>query len=147
MRNDYSPWGAVTDLEDVLVVFDDLPSGKGWWVPAEGVLFLERTLSRAEARVVLAHELEHIRRGDESVADVSSVLHVRQEIAASVSAARRLIPMDRLIDALLWSQDERELAEILNVDEETVKTRLLTLTPDEHVQIDDRVWQAEGDIA
>jgi len=141
--NEYSPWGTVARLQDVLVVFDDLPSGRGWWVPDERVLLLDRRMCRRQMRCTLAHELEHMVRGDECVADVSGVLHVRQEIAASTAAARRLIPLGRLVEALLWSQDERELAEELDVDEETVRMRLLTLTPGEHSIIDERLWARE----
>lgn len=147
ITDEYSPWGAVADLEDILVVFDELPSGRAWWVPSEQVLFLDRRLSRAEARCALEHELQHIRRGDVSLADVSTVLQTRQEISASVGAARRLIPMERLVAALLWSQDEHEIAQELNVDVDAVRIRLLTLTEDEHATIDRRLWAAEQGIA
>jgi Zn-dependent peptidase ImmA (M78 family) len=145
--NDYSPWTAVARLQDVLVAFADLPSGRGWWEPDEKVLLLDRRQSRREMRCTLAHELEHIMRGDCDVSTASPILHARQEVAACAAAARRLIPMARLIDALLWSQDEHELAEELNVDLDTLQVRLLTLTPDEHALIDDRLWSAEGQIA
>lgn len=145
--DDYSPWREVAQLDDVLVIFDELPSGRAWWIPTERVLFIDSRLTRAEARCALAHELEHINRGDVSVADVSSVLDVRQEIATSVAAARRLIPLDRLVTVLLWSQDEYEIADELHVDVETIRLRLLTLTVDEHAVIDRRLLQDEGRIA
>lgn len=145
--SDYSPWGAVAALTDVLVAFDILPSGRGWWDPDSKVLLLDKRQSRREMRCTVAHELEHIIRGDSDVSEASSLLHARQEVAACAAAARRLIPLGRLVDALLWSQDERELAEELNVDEDTMRMRLLTLTPEEHRLIDERVWEAEGQIA
>lgn len=144
---DYSPWGAVAKLQDVLVAFADLPSGRGWWEPDERVLLLDRQQTQREMRCTLAHELEHILRGDQDVSAVSSVLHARQEVAACAAAARRLVPLSRLVDALLWSQDEQELAEELNVDEDTLRMRLLTLTPEEHQLIDERIRAAEEQIA
>lgn len=145
--NDYSPWGAVAMLSDVLVAFEILPSGRGWWDPDQKVLLLDKRQSRREMRCTVAHELEHIIRGDSDVSVASSVLHARQEVAACAAAARRLIPLARLIDGLLWSQNEHELAEELNVDEDTLRVRLMTLTPEEHQVIDDRIWEAEGQIA
>lgn len=145
--NDYSPWGAVAALQDVLVAFEILPSGRGWWEPDQKVLLLDKRQTRREMRCTVAHELEHIIRGDHDVSVVSPILQARQEVAACAAASRRLIPLGRLVDALLWSQDEHELAEELNVDEDTLRIRLLTLTTAEHALIDERLWQAEGQIA
>lgn len=144
---DYSPWGTLSRLHDVLVAFEILPSGRGWWEPDEKVLLLDKRQTRREMRCTVAHELEHIVRGDTDVSCVSPVLQARQEIAACAAASRRLIPLTKLIDGLLWSQDEYELAEHLDVDEDTLRIRLLTLTPEEHHVVDERVWAAEGRIA
>lgn len=144
---DYSPWGAIAALQDVLVAFEILPSGRGWWEPDQRVLLLDKRQTRREMRCTLAHEIEHIMRGDHDVSGVSPVLQARQEVAACAAASRLLIPLGRLVDALLWSQDECELAEELNVDEDTLRVRLVTLTPEEHAMIDERLWTAEGRIA
>lgn len=144
---DYSPWGTVSEMDDVQVVFSELDEDLGWWDPDSRVITLDKRQTRREMRCTLAHELEHARRGDECVESASPILAVRQEIAASAAAARRLISLGRLVDALLWSQNEQELAEELNVDEDTLRVRLLTLTPGEHSLIDERLWQAEGRIA
>lgn len=134
-------------MPDVEVRFADLPDDLGWWDPDTRTITLATGQTQAERRCTLAHELEHCLRGDEGIGHISPVLAARQEIAVSTAAARRLIALDALIDALLWSQDERELAEQLNVDEDTVRIRLLTLTPDEHAEVDHRVWEAERGIA
>lgn len=146
-HHDYSPWGAIARLQDVLVAFEILPSGRGWWEPDERVLLLDKRQTQAEMRCTVAHELEHIIRGDIDVSVISPVLQARQEIAACAAAARRLIPLSRLVDALLWSQDEHELAEQLNVDEDTLKMRLVSLTPEEHKLVDERLWEVEGRTA
>lgn len=144
---DYSPWGALAQMGDVTVEFTDCGSDLGWWDPERRVITLDKNQTQRERRCTLAHELEHVSRGDENVEHVSPVLAARQEIAACMRAARRLIPIAALISALLWSQDERELAQELHVDEDTVRIRLLTLTEHEHTLIDERLWDAEGRIA
>lgn len=143
----YSPWGALAGMPDVDVVFADLPDDFGWYDPDRHAITLDKRQSRRQMRCTLAHELEHARRRDECPPEMSPVLAARQEIAVSTAAARRLIPLGLLIEALLWSQDEQELAEELNVDEDTVRIRLLTLTPDEHAEVDQRLWAVEGRIA
>jgi len=143
-----SPWGALAEMPDVAVRFGELEDGcLGWWDPDKREIVLDKRQSRRQMRCTLAHELEHARRGDEDTCDMSSVLATRQEIAASVRAARRLISLDRLIYVLLWTQNEHEIAEELNVDEETLRIRLLTLTVSEHTIIDCRLQMAERGIA
>lgn len=145
---DYSPWTALAQMQDVQLVVHDLGGEDlGWWDPDLRVIHLDSRQTQRERRSTLAHELEHARRGDEDISHVSPILAARQEIAACVRAARQLVPIGRLVDALLWSRDERELAEELNVDEDTVRMRLLTLTEEEHAAIDRRLWAAEEGIA
>lgn len=143
-----SPWRTLAAMPDVTIRITRVEDGcLGWWDRERGEIVLDKRQSLRQMRCTLMHELEHVRRGDEDTSHVSPVLAVRQEIAASTRAARRLVSMDRLVDALLWSQDERELAEMLHVDEDTLRIRLLTLTDDEHAVIDARLWQAEGQTA
>lgn len=145
--SDYSPWKVLAEMPDVRVEYAELNDDLGWWDPDRRAITLAAGQTQAERRCTLAHELEHVRRGDEDVSRVSPVLAARQEIAACVRAARNLIPITTLVAALLWSQDERELAEELHVDVDTVKIRLLTLTLEEHSAIDERIQQAEERIA
>lgn len=146
--SEYSPWGALSQLQGIQLEFTDIATDElGWWDPERNVITLAKNQSRREMRCTLQHELEHALAGDEDVSHVSPVLAARQEIAACMRAAQRLISLDALIDALLWSQDERELAEVLNVDEDTVRIRLLTLSSEEHTIIDCRIRMAERGIA
>lgn len=148
MGDEYSPWKALADMPEIGVEFANLSDDElGWWDPDRQTITLAAGQTQAERRCTLAHELEHVKRGDEDVSRVSPVLAARQEIAACVRAARRLIPLGALIAALLWSQDERELADELHVDADTMRIRLLTLTPAEHAAIDERLWLAERGIA
>lgn len=146
--SNYSPWETLAEHPEIRVEFAEMEGDLvGWYDKQRSTIVLDKHGSRRQLRSTLAHELEHAARGDECPAELSPVLQARQEIAACVRAARRLVPLGRLVDALLWSQDEHELADELNVDEDTLRIRLLTLTPDEHALIDERLWAAEGRIA
>ena len=50
-------------------------------------------------------------------------------------AARRLIKMEHLLDALAWTEHLEELADELWVDLDTLMARLDGLTPEERAQI------------
>jgi hypothetical protein len=61
-------------------------------------------------------------------------------------AARRLISLSELADALVWAWHTGEIAETLHVDEDTVCARILGLTAPEKDFIERRV-AAKGDAA
>lgn len=144
MHGDYSPWAALAQMPDVRVEYGVLDGELGWWDPDRRVITLAVGQTQAERRCTLAHELEHAQRNDEDTSEASPVLAVRQEIAASARAARKLIPLPALIRALLFSSDETEIAEELHVDVDTVRIRLMTMTTFEHAIVDERLWRAEG---
>jgi hypothetical protein len=60
------------------------------------------------------------------------------------AAARRLITDEQLVDALLWARDERELADELWVDVQTVRARLTGLNEREKNAIEARIAEREG---
>lgn len=68
----------------------------------------------------------------------------RQERRVPARAVRSLITLEARTDALLWSQDEHELADELWVDVETVRGRLHSLTQGEKDYIDGRIHAAES---
>lgn len=103
----------------------------GWWDPDRRTIWVDPGLSQAERRSTIAHELVHAERGDESCAAVSDWHEQKQERAVDQEAARRLITLEQLVDALLWTRDLGELAEELWVDVETLRTRLAHLHPAE----------------
>jgi Zn-dependent peptidase ImmA (M78 family) len=138
---DYSPWTLLSQLPHIRLRCADLGDDLlGFWDPDTSEIVLNSRQSRRQMRCTLMHELEHAGHGDDgTIADVSPVLAARQEIRACARAARHLIPIDVLIKALHWTHEEAELAEELNVDTDTLRIRLLTLTPAEHAIIDHRV--------
>lgn len=84
---------------------------------------------QAQRRSTMAHELAHIEL------EHTSGCNGLDESAATLLAARWLIPLPALIDALRWSRSVDEAAEELWVDVTTVRVRLLRLTAAEHQSI------------
>lgn len=140
----YDPYYALGLHPDVELAVMPLPVGSAWWLAEQRVILVDSRLSKRARRCAVAHELEHVEAGDDGSAPG---LHAHIERFAGREAARKLIPLTALVGALLWSQDEHELAEELNVDEDTLRTRLRTLTAIEHQYVDDRLWLAEGRMA
>lgn len=89
------------------------------------------TLSQAQRRSVLTHEIQHVLRG----LPVPG-FRQREERIVDELAARRLIPLPDFLRALQWSQDDQELADELWTDVHTVRVRRLTLTDTEKAWIE-----------
>jgi hypothetical protein len=127
-------------LPDVDVVFESMPRGLwGYYDVEHNRIHLDRHLSQCERRSTLAHEMVHLERGDS--AGLSPWHDRKQERAVDIEAARRLIRIAPLADALAWAADEWEVADVLWVDVATVRTRIRHLTLAERAYIDER---AEG---
>lgn len=115
----YDPWGEVP---------------AGWSVdfvvmPARGMcrwnrrtILLDIKLSRIEERCTLAHELVHAERGP-----FPRWATAREEAAVNAEAARRLIPLDALGEALAWSLHPAVAADELDVDPPTLEALLRDL--------------------
>lgn len=146
MTEDYSPWTHIAGMPDVLVAYDELEHADAYWEPARRVILLDVRLGQAQRRSRLAHELAHLERGDECCADGPDAerLGRRQEREADQLAARRLLSLSDLADALCWCVDEWELAEDLWVDQATIRTRLDSLTRWEQDYIERRIAANEG---
>lgn len=141
----YSPWGDLASREHLTLAVTRLPSGRGWWMPDLDGIALDDRQSQAELRCALAHELVHAERGDTPCRDDNPRVALRQEQHADRTAARRLVTVERLAAGLLWALDEHELADELNVDVSTLRTRLDTPTDDERREVDELLWAREAD--
>ncbi|MBU8824178.1 hypothetical protein [Mycolicibacterium goodii] len=102
-------------------------------------IWLCRTLTQAERRCTLTHELVHRERGPVPTDPAAAA---REERIVDEIAARRLITFDQLLDGLRWSRRPRELAEHLWVDEPTLQTRMATLDP---LEVADLEHELNGD--
>lgn len=101
---------------------------------------LDVDLLEVEARCTLAHELLHAIRGP---VPANPVLAAREERQVEQQAARRLIPLGALIEALKWSRRPSEVAEALGVDEDMLGARMAGMDAVELQAIEEAVesWQ------
>lgn len=138
----YHPFRALGELPHVTLVITRLPKGAAWWLPCEQAIVLDDRLSRVERRVATAHEVEHAAADDQPIRG-HLFFSRKQERRAIRRSTNKLIPLDQLVDALLWSQHECEIAEALDVTVEALHQRLALMTPAEHRYVDERIWAAE----
>lgn len=134
----FHPWRALRLATEITLAWQARPGLLGTYVA--GSVVLHPWMNQAERRSTLTHELVHHERGIVT-GDLRAV--DREEKIVDEIAARRLIPLDKLIDAMLWAGNEWELADELWVDVPTVLTRLKTLTDAEHQQINQRIYADE----
>lgn len=134
--HEYHPWQHARRLgvTVALAEFDD-PDLFGYWDSTVRTIYLARGLTQRQRRAVLAHEVEHASHDDRPLLDAA--LHARRERATDAVAARRLLPLDRLVEALRWTGNERELADELWVDVHTVRVRLAGLSARERCVLED----------
>jgi hypothetical protein len=120
--------------EDLIVRVAPLGHGlMGLWDESTRTLWLDARLSATERRCTLVHELIHAERGDVPCEDAA--LDARQERRVEQEAARRLIPLGALVDSLRWTAQVDELAELLEVDVETLLARIGGLTRSEDAAV------------
>ena len=123
----WNPWAHLRAHRRVALTMRPLPTGTSAYVDFDdGHIYIDTSLLQRERNDALAHELTHLERG-RPVARFEDA----EERAVNEEVARRLIPLDELVQALRWSRNPTELAEDLNCTESTVLTRLARLTPDE----------------
>lgn len=97
-------------------------------------IWLCRTLTQAERRCTLTHELVHRERGPVPRDPVAAAA---EERAVDRIAARRLITLPSLIDGLRWTRDAAQLAEHLWVDVPTLRARIDGLSVAEVADMED----------
>lgn len=133
-RSRYSPWRHLRSLVHLRLDFtddDDLLDGADarYYATVDRILMDARLETQVERRSVLAHELGHALRGDLPCGD--DALDVRQEGVVQQWAARKMIDLSALADALQWSDDPEEVAEALWVTPELLEVRVRHLHPSE----------------
>jgi hypothetical protein len=126
----YDPWhDLAVNWPEVEVVLEPM-GGRLLGVLRYPVIALRADTSAAQRRCTLTHEIVHLERGVGDCGPWSGreELHVHREVA------RRLIPIADLAAAvrdLGGSAALAELAQLLDVDQETARLRLDLLTSDE----------------
>lgn len=121
----YHPWRALRALSQVEVFWMELTGRRMGATDGHEVIVLSPDLTQAERRCTLTHELIHIEHGH------TGGCSAWDEAATAQLAARRLIPVEALAEALVWSTSVPVLAEELWVDQATLRNRLEHLHPSE----------------
>lgn len=134
----YSPWRHLRSLTHVRLDFTDddrlLDGADARYYATVDRMLMDRRLDlQVERRCALAHELGHALRGDLPCGD--DVLDARQEALVEQWAARKLIDLHALADALKWSDDPSEIADALWVTVELIMVRVQHLHPAERAYL------------
>lgn len=93
-------------------------------------------LLQAQRRSTIAHEVEHALRGPTLRGEW---WQAREEAAVEQAAARKLIGLDALADALAWSLSLEEAAAELWVDVGLLRARLAGLSAGERAWLEGRL--------
>lgn len=129
----FSPWRTLRHLPHISILFTDddelLDGAHAWYYHRLRAIVMDSRLTQVERRSVLAHELGHVIRGDVPCGD--EILDCRQESVVDQWAARKLITLEALADALRWSDDRHEVADCLWVTLDLLEVRLRHLHPSE----------------
>ncbi|GAB2613823.1 hypothetical protein GCM10027067_26750 [Pseudactinotalea suaedae] len=125
----FHPWRRLRALEGVRLEWSRLRPGLLGATDGEGVVVLHPEQSQRQRRCTLAHELAHVKLGH------TGSCGPVEDAQARDLAARWLIPIEALLDALRWTRDWEELADELWVDVATLQDRLDWLTDDEREQV------------
>lgn len=93
------------------------------------VILIDAEQRRSSRRSALAHAIAHLDLEHVVVGDVPGA---KQELAADKLAARRLIAVGQLADALAWcGEDWNSVSRELDVEEGLLRVRLVHLHPSE----------------
>jgi Zn-dependent peptidase ImmA (M78 family) len=106
------------------------------------VILIESAETWPAKRCSLAHAVAHLDLGHTTTP--AGVFERDQEIDANQLAARRLITVEDLAAVLCWTRYDTEIAEELEVDLETLRTRKRHLHPSERAELQRQVlWLEE----
>lgn len=134
------PWRWLRHLPHITVVWaDTLPLDvMGRALYDSDTIELATGLTQAERRTTCWHEVQHLLRGPAAAEHTAREEKVVEEIVA-----RDLIPFEALVDAMLWSRDDYEIADELTVDVALVRIRLEALTAAESLELEQALDAAE----
>ena len=131
----YCPWADLASREHLAFAVARLPLGEGWYLPDVPGIVLDDRLGRVGRRCVLAHELAHVDLGHHHQlagnGPGTGRLARRNESAADLLAARRLLPESLLVGALAGAAGLSDAAELLDVTPRLLAVRLRCLGSEE----------------
>lgn len=127
------PWRDLRALPEITLLWHD-GGRRGYYNFTRQEISLRRGMTQAQRRSTLQHELHHHYRGRY----LRAILD-REELACELAAARDLIDVRKLGEALAWSQDARIVAHELWVDVDLVRVRMDHLHPAERAYLRERL--------
>lgn len=133
----YHPWREARKRAHLNIEFQQLVDGRRGCLRGDDIT-INTSDDQAQRRCTVAHELVHDER---RVFPRDRVLRAREETTVERIAARRLIQLDALVDALLWSRDARETAAELWVDVPMLIALVQSLTDRERDWIDQQLQE------
>ncbi len=138
----YNPWAELGRLTEWRLVFAPLKGDRfGATNFTRHLIVLDSALTTTQRRCSLAHELVHVERGP--IAHIP-VLDEREEAVVRAIAARRLIAIGDLEDAVRWGGGTSEVCERLWVTRTALEERLSHLRPAERAHLQGLVGEWEG---
>lgn len=125
----------------VRVVEAPTPPGEvGYFDPDARTVIVRPGLTRAVRRATLAHEVAHVEVHDSTEGTWWAQVDARHvEDCADEIAARRLLPLDELVDVLAVARSVDAVAVEMDVDVPTVRARIATLTAAERRYVERRM--------
>lgn len=140
------PWRTLREMPEVEVYWTRdsavLDGAQSWWYPQQSLIVMDSRLRQVQRRCALAHELAHRERDDGPCSDDRSAW--RQEVAADRYAARWLIDIEKLGDAIVWAHSLAEAADELWVTGHMLQVRLDALHPAERHHLRRRIDERDG---
>lgn len=131
------PWRMLRRRPEITLEWHD-GGVAGWYHFGTQTISLRRGMSQAERRSTLRHELQHHFNGP-----VLESLLVKEEIACELAAARDLICIRKLGEALAWTQDRDQVADELWVDPGLLEVRVAHLHRAERAYLRQRLAHLE----
>ncbi|MGK2880838.1 MAG: ImmA/IrrE family metallo-endopeptidase [Mycobacterium sp.] len=130
----YDPWGDLSRRTYLRVEFVDMPTGRRGRIQGNTIL-IDRHQLQVERRSTVAHELVHDER---RIFPRDPVLRAREETLVKRVAARRMVTLADLLDALRASSTRcaDELADHCWVDRPMLEARMATLDPVEVAELE-----------
>lgn len=144
----YSPWQHLRKLAHINLRWtedeQELDDAFAWYYVEREEIVMDSRMTQRERRCVLGHELAHALNRDRPTNN--AVLDALQELQADRWAARRLIDIRALGEALAWSSDLEEVAEELWVTRDLLDVRLAHLHPSERAYLLKRLTEEESHV-
>lgn len=138
----WHPWRHLREYAAIELHWADMDHQMGVIEFAGPTITLTTGMTQAERRSTLTHELVHYERGPCHPDHTT-----REEAAVDREAAKRLIGIRELGEALAWSTDATEIAEELWVDVATIKARMTYLHPAERAYLKRRLEEGSDSVS